>query len=196
MKQALIIFVRKPEKGKVKTRIAAVVGHEAALIIYKKLLQHTYDITHPLACDKYVFYAEAIETNDMWSNGYYKLLQANADLGSRMEAAFSQLFRKDYQCICIIGSDCYELTSTHIEQTFRLLSDHQIVLGTAHDGGYYLLAMKDGVKDIFQNIDWSTKHVLRQTLEQIQKHHYSCTLLPTLNDVDTVNDVPEGWLIG
>ena len=56
MKQALIIFVRNPVLGKVKTRLAKTIGNEQALSIYKELLQHTHDITQTLPCDKYVFY--------------------------------------------------------------------------------------------------------------------------------------------
>ncbi|MBD0367430.1 MAG: TIGR04282 family arsenosugar biosynthesis glycosyltransferase [Flavisolibacter sp.] len=195
MKEALIIFVRKPEKGKVKTRIAAAVGDDMALSIYKKLLQHTYSITHVLPCDKYVYYAGAIEENDLWQNGYYKDQQADTGLGLRMQIAFTQLFRKGYERICIIGSDCHELTTEIIKEAFELLTDNDIIIGPAHDGGYYLLAMKESVKSVFEGIEWSTEKVLIQTLVQIKKHHYSYSLLPELKDMDTIQDVPEEWLI-
>jgi glycosyltransferase A (GT-A) superfamily protein (DUF2064 family) len=69
LKQALILFVRKPELGKVKTRIAATVGDEATLLIYQKLLQHTWDITHELSVDRFVFYTEIEPDEDLWSKG-------------------------------------------------------------------------------------------------------------------------------
>ncbi len=193
MKEALIIFVRKPELGKVKTRIAASVGNEAALTIYKKLLQHTHQTTLPLSCDKFVFYADAIDDNDLWNDGYQKWLQADGVLGTGMKAAFTHLFEKGYNRICIIGSDCYELITTIIEQAFYLLSKHEIVLGPAKDGGYYLLGMRDSVKNIFTGIEWSTDKVLEQTLLHIQENKHSYLLLEELKDVDTIDDVPGEW---
>ena len=192
MKEALILFVRTPEKGKVKTRIAAIAGDDAALEIYQRLLQHTQQITAPLSCDKYVFYADRIETDDLW-NGYNKQLQPGTDLGNRMLAAFSCLFKKGYQRVCIIGSDCYDLSTTIIEQAFTELSKTDLVIGPANDGGYYLLGMKDGVKDIFQGIAWSTEKVLEQTIAQITASGFGYSLLPVLSDVDTAADVPEQW---
>jgi rSAM/selenodomain-associated transferase 1 len=194
MKEALIIFVRKPELGKVKTRMAASVGKEAALIIYKKLLQHTHQITSPLCCDKFVFYADAIGDNDLWNEGYQKLLQGEGDLGTKMKAAFTSLFEKGYSRICIIGSDCYEITTTVIEQAFYLLNKQEIVLGPARDGGYYLLGIKDAVRDIFDGIEWSTSKVLQQTISHIQKNLYSFSMLEELQDIDTIENVPIEWL--
>lgn len=193
MSDALILFVRKPELGKVKTRIAATEGDKAALAIYKKLLGHTRDITTSLTCTKYVFYAGAIEQDDFWSGDYHKDLQENAELGQRMQQAFEKTFRKGHHRVCIIGSDCYELTTAHIEEAFEKLSSYDVVLGPAKDGGYYLLGMKGGLKAVFENVQWSTEEVLKQTLEQICRQGYSYTLLEALNDVDTIEDVPVQW---
>ena len=193
MSDALILFVRKPEKGKVKTRIAATAGDDFALNIYNKLLQHTHHITNTLSCDKYVFYAGAIVETDMWRTGYNKLAQADTDLGNRMKKAFAQLFKKGYQRVCIIGSDCYELTKEIIELAFEKLHTHDAVIGPAHDGGYYLLGMKDELKDVFQDIEWSTEKVLEQTMAQLAFLNHSFVLLPMLHDVDTIDDVPTHW---
>ncbi|MDB5208114.1 MAG: glycosyltransferase [Flavisolibacter sp.] len=193
MKDALIIFVRKPEFGKVKTRIAASVGDSAALTIYKKLLQHTHEVTRPLLLDKFVFYADAIDDNDLWNDGYFKLIQINGNLGARMKAAFTHLFDKGYNNICIIGSDCYELTIAIIEEAFDLLNGHDVVVGPAKDGGYYLLGMREGVKNVFEGIEWSTDKVLRQTLLQMHAQAYSYVQLEELKDIDTIDDVPEEW---
>ena len=195
MKQALIVFVRHPELGKVKTRLAASIGDEATLIIYKKLLQHTFNITNSIDADKYVFYSDAIISDDLWSSSrYYKLLQQNTDLGNRMKAAFGEVFQNGYQKVCIIGSDCYELSSSIIQQAFDTLNAHDLIIGPAKDGGYYLLAMKDEVKDIFQNIEWSTEKVLQQTIEVINQKGHSYYLLPQLSDVDTIEDMPQHWI--
>lgn len=190
-KEALIIFVRKPELGKVKTRLAASIGVEAALAVYQQLLKHTQAISSSLQCDKYVFYVDEIEEEDIWHQGYLKLLQAQKDLGGRMKAAFTQLFEKGHQRICIIGSDCFDLTPSLITSSFSLLHQHDVVIGPAKDGGYYLLGMRGEIKDVFDGIEWSTEKVLVQTQEKIIQHGLSSALLPVLTDVDTIHDVPE-----
>jgi rSAM/selenodomain-associated transferase 1 len=193
--EALIIFVRKPELGKVKTRLAAVIGAGAALEIYQKLLEHTHAITSPLTCDKFVFYAEAVENNDIWQTDYRKQVQATTDLGGRMAAAFNDLFGKGYKRVCIIGSDCFDLTTDILQQAFFRLTNHDIVIGPASDGGYYLLGMSERPRAVFDNVEWSTKRVMAQTKMNMAKHGYSFSFLPELTDVDTVDDLPEGWLI-
>ena len=194
-KEALILFVRKPELGKVKTRIAATEGEAVALAIYQRLLEHTYTITSGLPVDKYVFYAGEMVSHDIWNQGYYKMLQEETDLGNRMKAAFSLLFQKGYEQICIIGSDCYELDASVIRQAFSSLAQTDMVIGPASDGGYYLLGMRQGLKDVFQHIEWSTESVLQQTIDQIRALNSSYVLLPVLNDVDTIHDVPESWKV-
>jgi rSAM/selenodomain-associated transferase 1 len=194
--EGLIIFVRKPELGKVKTRLAAAIGPEAALAIYHKLIAHTYTITSSLRCHKFVFYADAIEENDVWSNGYFKSRQSNSDLGGRMKAAFAGLLARGYERVCIVGSDCFELTSELIREAFACLNNNELVIGPARDGGYYLLGMENSLKEVFDGIEWSTEKVLEQTIKQIEQHHYTYTLLPMLTDVDTVNDLPEEILSG
>ncbi|HVF96002.1 MAG TPA: TIGR04282 family arsenosugar biosynthesis glycosyltransferase [Flavisolibacter sp.] len=195
MKKALIIFVRKPERGKVKTRLAASLGDEAALLIYKKLLQHTLEITSPVDADKGVFYAGEIEENDMWqSERYFKQQQAGGDLGDRMNAAFETVFRMGYHQVCIIGSDCYQLTPEIIADAFQALEKNDLVIGPAYDGGYYLLGMKQLHSSLFQNKQWSTGSVCADTLLTAAHQKLTVAKLSTLHDVDEADDVPGDWL--
>jgi len=194
MKKGLIIFVRHPELGKVKTRLAASIGDEATLIIYQKLLQHTFNISNSIDADKHVFYSEKVIEDDLWEGErFFKGLQQDTDLGNRMKHAFEKVFEKGYEKVGIIGSDSYELSAQIITDAFERLDQTDIVIGPAKDGGYYLLALKDYVKDIFQNIEWSTGKVLRQTIEVIKQKGYSYALLPLLTDVDTIDDLPQQW---
>lgn len=192
MKQALIIFVRKPELGKVKTRLAATVGNEKALTIYKELLQHTFNITQNIQADKFVFYHEQIDVHDMWrAEGFSKKLQLNTDnLGEKMEAAFKEIFTAGYTNTLIVGSDCLQLQPQIIETAFKALLENDIVIGPAFDGGYYLLGMNTLHNFIFKNKSWSTAAVLNETLADIKKHDLDVILLPVLTDVDTQED----WL--
>ncbi len=199
MKQALIIFVKNLQYGKVKTRLAAKVGDDKAFEIYKTLLDHTYNVVRRLNCDKYIFYSDFIEENDIWSeDDCIKVLQTGNGLGERMLQAFSMLFvhrtsfgEKDYDRVAIIGSDCAELTLSIIENAFTKLNEVDIVIGPANDGGYYLLGMKKKNEALFQNVSWSTSSVLEQTLAVCIKEGLSFYLLPVLSDIDEEQD----WII-
>lgn len=194
--EALIIFVRKPEPGKVKTRLAAAIGGDAALNIYQQLLAHTHAVSAEVPCDRFVFYATQIVADDLWADGYTKLLQIEADLGGRMKAAFAHLFGLGYRRVCIIGSDCFELTAGIIRQAFYHLTKNDVVLGPAKDGGYYLLGMRDGLKAVFDGVEWSTENVLEQTKHHIGLRGYAAAFLQPLTDVDTVDDLPAELLDG
>lgn len=190
MTSALIIFVKNPVLGKVKTRLADALGEANALLIYQKLLQHTCLVTTHIFVDKYVFYLEYINRNDLWKNELYeKELQAGNDLGERMKNAFELLFKKGYKEVVIIGSDCYELTEEIIMNAFEQLRQKNVVIGPAKDGGYYLLGMNVFIPQLFTGKSWSTSKVFQETLAEIKSSNYSLHRLPVLNDVDTPADV-------
>ena len=189
-KSALIIFVRNPVLGKVKTRIAATVGSEKALKIYKRLLEHTHSITQNIMIDKYIFYADYINHDDIWENEIYnKELQSGMELGERMKNAFGFLFEKGYNAVGIIGSDCYDLTEQTLSGAFGKLATTRVVIGPAKDGGYYFIGMSSFEPQLFDNKNWSSSTVLQQTVEQLNdlgiEHHQ----LITLSDVDEREDV-------
>jgi hypothetical protein len=193
--EALIIFIRNPVPGKVKTRLAKTLGEEKALCIYRHLLDHTHRVTQHLACDKFVFYADALEENDLWEEDlYYKKLQSGEDLGRRMKNAFSCLFLSGYHKLLIIGSDCLELTTAIIECGFLQLDKQDIVIGPCPDGGYYLLGMKKDTPAFFEGKTWSTPSVLADTLADCRKCSLTYSLLPELNDIDEEKDIPESLL--
>jgi len=187
-KKALIIFTRNPELGQCKTRLAKTVGDEAALKIYTYLLKHTALVSGPVRVDKYVFYSENINKNDLWSSAVFrKKLQYGTDLGSRMENAFSELFSLGYEKVMIIGSDLLDLKQHHIEHAFEALNQHDVVIGPSKDGGYYLLGMKMIPKNIFKNKAWGTETVLKYTLKDLQ--NIEVELMEELNDIDTFEDM-------
>jgi uncharacterized protein len=187
--RALIIFVRNPELGKVKTRLARDIGDEAALTVYKKLLKHTESISLSCHATRYVFYADYINSNDHWIEpGFQKRLQSTGDLGIKMKAAFEDLLEEHEKAV-IIGSDCFALQTSHIEQAFELLTRHDIVIGPAEDGGYYLLGMKKLHASLFENMVWSSETVFADTMEEIKKLQLSVQQLELLPDVDTGKDL-------
>lgn len=195
MKNLLIIFYRNPELSRVKTRLASAVGDAHALAIYLKLAAHTREQTADLPIEKTVYYSEYIDLEDGWSNSSFsKARQHGNDLGERMYNAFSDGFAEGYNSICIVGTDCLELSASHILDGFHALLEHDVVIGPAADGGYYLLGMNQLQKALFFNKHWGTGSVGRDTLADCTKANLSIAELPTLNDIDTVDDLPGDWL--
>jgi uncharacterized protein len=187
----LIIFYRNPELGKVKTRLAATLGDERALAIYLKLVAHTRSIASEVDCDRVVWYSNFVDTEDNWPNDlFYKDRQTGETLGDRMQLAFDRAFQKGYQRVCVIGTDCLELTSEILNRAFNKLTIQDAVIGPALDGGYYLLGMKKLHSELFKNKVWSTNKVFENTVNDFEQLNLSFDLLPTLTDIDEEKDLP------
>lgn len=186
----LLIFTRNPELGKCKTRLAAKVGDESALKIYKFLLDHTVEITKGLYAKKRVYYSEEIWKNDIWDNAVFdKKVQHGPDLGKRMANAFLEGFENGFERIIIIGSDMYDLDQEALEQAFKAMEKDDFVIGPASDGGYYLLGMKKYKEELFSNKQWGKETVLEDTLENLTDE--KLTMLPERNDVDHYDDIKD-----
>lgn len=187
-KNALIIFTRNPELGKVKTRLAKTVGDKTALKIYKFLISHIVEVSENIEVDKYVFYSENIQENDVWDNSVFrKKLQQGENLGERMNKAFEELFKMGYEKVVIAGSDIYELTTQDIEDSFIALETDDFVIGPAKDGGYYLLGTKQLNQDVFKNKNWGTSSVFKETMSDLKNEKVS--LLAVKSDVDVYEDI-------
>lgn len=188
-KEALLIFVKNVQSGQVKTRLAATVGNEKALSVYKQLLSHTVSITQNLPVDKIVFYSDFIE-DDIWENNFYKKqIQEGNTLGMKMENAFKSSFTAGYEKLLIIGTDCPGINESILKNAFTQLNHFDILIGPATDGGYYLLGMKKAHPFLFKNIKWSTDVVLQQTVDLCNRNQLSYFLLPELSDIDEEKDL-------
>ncbi|WP_346880992.1 TIGR04282 family arsenosugar biosynthesis glycosyltransferase [uncultured Algibacter sp.] len=189
-KNALIVFTRNPELGKCKTRLAKTVGDEAALNIYKYLLQHTANISKAVETNRFVFYSENIIEDDIWDAKFFnKKLQKGIDLGERMLNAFNELINLGYTKVIIIGSDLYDLDAKTINEAYKTLDANDVVIGPAEDGGYYLLGMKTLHPNVFKNKVWGTDSVLKDTIKDLSS--ISLKFLKTKNDIDTWEDIKD-----
>ena len=186
----LMVFVKNLLPGTVKTRLAKDIGMDAALDVYKELLNYTAEVADEVSGDKGVYYSQYVELYDDWiTEKYQKHVQEGAGLGERMLKAFTDAFEKGYEKIVVIGSDCLEITKKHIEEAFKELDKVDVVLGPANDGGYYLLGLNNIFPALFENKDFSHEHVLNEALDEIEKFGMSFKLLEPLNDVDTMEDL-------
>jgi rSAM/selenodomain-associated transferase 1 len=191
-KKAIIIFLKYPELGRSKTRLAATVGDGNALKIYRELLEHTHQITKDLNCDRFLFYDKESGNKMDWDdNKYAHLIQVESDLGGRMKNAFADIFNKGYQNVIIIGSDCYELSETTLNDAFELLNQNDAVIGPAKDGGYYLLGLNQLINSLFENVAWSTDQVLPATIKVLEERNFSYATTTPLSDIDVYEDLPE-----
>ena len=113
MKKKLLIFIKNPQLGRVKTRLAATVGDETALDFYRRLLSYTREVAQSVEAERLLFYSDFVEENDDWSASFFeKKVQRGDDLGERMAHAFADSFT-DFETenrVVIIGSDCASLT--------------------------------------------------------------------------------------
>lgn len=198
--RALIIFIKNPQLGKVKTRLAATIGKEKALLVYEYLLKHTRNITEKLDASKYVYYSDIIDDKDEWDvEKYHKKIQNQTiDLGLKMAEAFREMIANNHSKILIIGSDCLELTQEILEKGFEKLIDNEVVIGKANDGGYYLIGFNfqkigercaEVLTTMFLNKQWSHSNVSNEAIENIRKLNLKYAEMPELNDIDEEKDI-------
>ena len=193
--KALIIFIKNPIIGEVKTRLGKTIGNVKAHQIYLELLKHTRDITVSLNIDKFVYYSKYIDEQDIWDlNIYKKNVQSGSNLGERMKNAIKEQL-VDYSSVVLIGSDIYELNSNIIIESFELLKSSDVCLGPSEDGGYYLIGMNKIQEDLFFNKKWSTPDVFQDTLKDVKNLKLKLSLLPTLSDIDDEDDLNKSKLM-
>jgi rSAM/selenodomain-associated transferase 1 len=190
-KKAVIVFVKNPEPGNVNTSLAEEIGEAGAVDIYRQLLQHTHDVLIPVSAGKFIFYADEINRLDLWeTNSFYKQLQHGNDLGERMQHAFSFLFELDYERVLIIGSECPQLSTDHLNNAFELLETHDVCIGPVDNGEYYLLGLCAIHPPFFSNKAWGTNTVYNSTLNDAKEAGLSVSAIEKLRDVSTSKD----WL--
>jgi len=191
-KSLLIIFVKNLNSGKVKTRLAKTLGDKKALQIYQEMLQKIKETIQYLPFEKAVFYSDEIVEDDIWeSDSYKKFVQEGKNIGERMQNAIEQAYNDGYDKISLIGSDCYQITSSIVMDSFRLLNDYNVVLGPSQDGGYYLIAMTGLYNGLFEGKDWSTDKVLNQTKSDLEGYDIKHTFVAELNDIDDEEDLKQ-----
>ena len=175
--------------GKVKTRLAATVGDVAALEIYRELVAYTHAVCDEVKADKWLFFSDELIASEKTSyQHYHYATQSGKDLGARMLQAFTHCFDQGYEKVLIIGTDCAELSSEVLETAYKALDKHEVVIGPAADGGYYMLGMRHLYADLFAAIPWSTDQVLYLTEQALQKQRVSYQKLAVLSDIDNEND--------
>ena len=195
MKPLLLVFCKNALLGQVKTRLAATIGEVKALALYEELLAKTARVVTATGYPFAVWYTPSPQADPLWQAlTPHCYPQPSGDLGARMQAAFTWAFDQGYTHVVGIGSDLWTLEASDLQQAVQALQTHEVVLGPAQDGGYYLIGKKQLIPALFQNKKWSTAEVLPQTLADLHDKAYYC--LPSKNDIDTHEDLqkhPDLW---
>lgn len=185
---AIIVFVKNPIPGKVKTRLAATMGEKAALHVYLQLIDRLKSRIAGSTNPVYIFYSDYIDPADYWPvQKCTKHVQTGNDLGERMSDAFAKVLSRHKKAV-LIGSDCPMVDTGLLEQAMDGLENVDVVIGPAADGGYYLIGMKKRYDTLFNDIPWSTDNVLEATIRKAKESSISLHHLGELRDVDDEND--------
>ena len=190
----ILFFIKYPEPGSVKTRLAESIGSEEAAQIYRNfILDHLTKLKMAQLPVRICFYPEEkLEILKGWlGHGYEYNPQTGADLGERMVAAFQEAFSDGQRRAILMGSDSPDLPQSFLEESLTVLNTHDAVIGPAMDGGYYLIGFRNEtfLPEAFEGIDWDTESVFRKTLSLLKEHKRRVYVLPVWNDIDTMEDL-------
>jgi rSAM/selenodomain-associated transferase 1 len=182
------VFARAPVRGAVKTRLAAAIGHDAALQTHRELLRWTLDQikgSDDYDVELWVAGDPGAVAGDV--DGVSVHRQADGDLGQRMLAAIESITERGQRAV-VIGCDCPVMSRDYLERACAALDTADVVVGPSEDGGYALIGMHRGIADLFTGMTWSVASVCRETCRRADELALVVSLLPTVWDVDTVAD--------
>jgi rSAM/selenodomain-associated transferase 1 len=190
MRMTICFMLKAPRSGEVKTRLGREIGFDEAERIYRRLVENQLEHLSGEELEVHYAPAEALDQMREWlgpSRCY--VAQSAGGLGERLTHAMRAAFEQGAEAVLFLGGDCPDVTREIIDETEALLAIHDVVIGPAADGGYYLLAVKSCQPGLFQEIDWSTERVFRQTMTRIQELGLKSHTLPTFTDVDDLSSL-------
>ncbi len=189
----VLIFLKNPAPGKVKTRLAATVGESRAVEMYEQMVEYVCSVL-PAEITPWVMFDPPGSRSDLerWlrprlSSKAKFIPQCDGDLGARLSHGFDKALEIG-ESVAAIGTDCLEISEATFSETWNALERSDCVLGPTDDGGYYLIAMKRHIPELFCDIAWSTEHTLTETIDRASAGGFGIHLLRTLRDVDTESD--------
>ena len=192
----LFVFTRFPQPGCTKTRLIPTLGTVGAANLQRQMTEHLLahfqspQLQEALTLEVH-FTGGTPQQMANWLGDTVKLTpQCEGDLGERLIFALRQGFAAGLQRILVVGSDCPALDETQTMQALTLLNAHDIVLGPAVDGGYYLIGLNRLYAPLFENVPWGTERVLETTQTTAAESDLSVALLDYLPDIDRPEDLP------
>ncbi|WP_281992844.1 TIGR04282 family arsenosugar biosynthesis glycosyltransferase [Sulfitobacter geojensis] len=190
MKGTLIIMVKEPRPGRVKTRLGRDIGltasawwfrHQTRRLL-RRLRDPRWDIVLAVSPDR-----EGMQSR-VWPQELRRCPQGRGDLGARMARMLGQVSQGP---ACLIGADIPAISRKEIAQGFTALGNHDAVFGPAPDGGFWLIGLKHPRRQpphFFKNVRWSSEYALADSIATLPDHRIA--RIATLRDVDTADDLP------
>jgi rSAM/selenodomain-associated transferase 1 len=187
--------------GRVKTRLGQSIGMRRSAAIHRQFILHLAALLRSVGDQRVFVITPADRIDDFLSvlpqNDWDITPQVVGDLGRRIEYWFRDSLtpRKEGQQIfsVLIGSDCPALGAAEIKAAFQALDSHDVVLGKAADGGYYLIGLagpwRQPFQQLFHGIPWSSEEVFDTTVKRIADHRLELATLPIREDIDTVDEL-------
>jgi rSAM/selenodomain-associated transferase 1 len=193
----LLVFLKAPRTGTVKTRLLPALGPEMATELYRALAEAEVQATapDPGAYARLFCYTpeDARGEIEAWFPGEALWPQPFGDLGARMAAAFAEGFRRGARRVAIIGTDVPWVSRETVGAAFSALETYDVAVGPSRDGGYYLLALRDSRPTLFAGVAWSTPTVLETTLARADSAGLTVRTLEPMTDLDTLEDLRAEW---
>ncbi len=200
--QTLLIFLKAPVPGRVKTRLAKDLGEAAAAAAYidmaRSIASQVRDLEKARSVSiRYVYVADPAFADLSWLGEAQRDFwpQGEGDLGARLKRAFDRAFAEGAGRVCVIGMDSPGLTADDYGAAFDRLLERDAVIGPTEDGGYYLIGMSKPAPELFDGISWSSPQVCAQTRRDAQVGGLSIVELPEYFDIDTLAEY-ERWKKG
>jgi rSAM/selenodomain-associated transferase 1 len=194
IENCLILFVKSPEKGHVKTRLSQLIGENVTRNLYKAFVADMLEsIQYKSQYNiKIAFHPQNAKSKVIrWLGKQYSYLPQRGDgLGERMAHTFKQIFSEGFEKALIIGSDIPDLPQSVILKAFESLSTYDAVIGPSFDGGYYLIGFRNDTffPEFFHGIEWGTDTVFSQTLDRFKKVQ-TVRIMPLWWDIDLPEDI-------
>lgn len=198
--RCILLFVKSPGHGAVKSRLAEDIGKEAARLLYGNFVLDMLDtlagITAEGRCDLKVCFdppGAATDVRGWLGDAYHYMPQRGQDLGERMKNAFIETFAEGYRRVLLMGSDVPDLAGEIIAEALSRLEQEGAVIGPAHDGGYYLIGFQSSafVPEVFAGIPWGEAGVFQKTMESFRSEDRDVSVLPIWRDIDTLTDLKD-----
>jgi len=194
--ERVIVFTRFPHPGATKTRLIPLLGPEVAAELHKEMTERIVTELGSLKSTRGVsievrYAGDNKEVMQQWLGPDFSYRpQSTGDLGQRMFLAFCEAFDDGVERAVLVGTDVPSLSARIVANALDALRHHDVVLGPANDGGYYLVGLRHSVEHLFRDMPWGTELVLRRTLDKAEELGLSTALVQALDDIDRPEDVP------
>ena len=192
--RCLLFFIKNPEKGNVKTRLASAMGDEKAVKLYKRFLLEMLSTLNKGTFLFYLcFYPEhSLKDLKRWLGDHYLYTpQYGENLGEKMKNGFVEAFAMSFKRVVLIGSDIPDLPLEFIEEAFTSLNEKDAVIGPSIDGGYYLIGFSDKSfsPQVFEGVPWGQETVFKKTMKLLEREGKTVHTLQPWRDIDTIKDL-------